>query len=317
MKKILIFNILLILLLSFITTFINQGLKKSGLDNFFPEWNDIINGKAGADIIIQGSSKAMVQISPKIMEQDLGLSVYNLGINGYNFHMQKMRYELYKKYNKKPKIIIQIVDVFSLQKRKDLFMYQQFYPYYNEKLVIDAIKTYKGFQKLRYYIPFIKYAGQSNYVKVGILESLGISHIKSNKYKGYEEHSQSWDTSFEKFKKDNPNGINTKLDLETIKLFEEFLKESNASNIEIFLIYPPEYYEAKKYLKDEKKIIEIYKYFSKKYRINFYDFSKDDMCKSKKYFYNSQHLNKTGAELFTKKIVDILKNIKHIPTVKN
>ena len=36
-------------------------------------------------------------------------------------------------------------------------------------------------------------------------------------------------------------------------------------------------------------------------------FSTDAISYQKKYFYNSVHMNKTGAELFTAKLIDTLK----------
>ena len=50
-------------------------------------------------------------------------------------------------------------------------------------------------------------------------------------------------------------------------------------------------------------VTELFKKFSKKYDIPFYDYSTDTLCFHKKYFYNALHLNKTGAEIFTNKLI--------------
>jgi hypothetical protein len=40
----------------------------------------------------------------------------------------------------------------------------------------------------------------------------------------------------------------------------------------------------------------------------FLDYSSDTICNNKKLFYNSQHLNSKGSEIFTKKLAkDLLK----------
>lgn len=41
----------------------------------------------------------------------------------------------------------------------------------------------------------------------------------------------------------------------------------------------------------------------------FIDYSNSYLCYDKKYFYNSQHLNKTGAELFSKEVSLKIKEI--------
>ena len=61
--------------------------------------------------------------------------------------------------------------------------------------------------------------------------------------------------------------------------------------------------------KTVKEIISLYQHFSEKYDIPFLDYSNDELSYSTKYFYNSQHLNRTGAELFTAKLADDLMEI--------
>jgi lysophospholipase L1-like esterase len=40
--------------------------------------------------------------------------------------------------------------------------------------------------------------------------------------------------------------------------------------------------------------------------IQFLDYSSDTMCRDTKYFYNSQHLNTAGAELFSARLAEDL-----------
>ena len=47
---------------------------------------------------------------------------------------------------------------------------------------------------------------------------------------------------------------------------------------------------------------------AQKYEFKFYDFSDSYLSKDKKYFYNSEHLNKGGSELFSKEVAKILTN---------
>lgn len=87
--------------------------------------------------------------------------------------------------------------------------------------------------------------------------------------------------------------------------------------LSIIFVNAPEYIQGQKFIKNRSQIIAIYTKYSKQYQIPFYDFSNDAICYQKKYFYNSVHMNKTGAELFTAKFIDTLKHSSIIKELNN
>src|SRR4051812_31298576 len=107
--KSLILTSILFVLAYLLQQLIDKGLSQSNFSTEYKEWDDITKSKINAEIIIQGSSKAWLQISPRIFEDEFKLSTYNLGMNGQCFPMQKWRLDMYLKYNKKPKYLIQVV----------------------------------------------------------------------------------------------------------------------------------------------------------------------------------------------------------------
>jgi hypothetical protein len=124
-------------------------------------WNDIYNANANCDIAIYGSSRAWVHIDPEILSDSLVNKAYNFGMDGHNFWMQYLRYLEHVKYNKKPSTIILSVDMFSLQKRNDLFQLDQFLPYmlWNSNIQ-EYTSSYIGYNKFDYYLPLIRYSGK-------------------------------------------------------------------------------------------------------------------------------------------------------------
>ena len=91
---------------------VETGLKKSR-SYYYAEWNDIFNSKINADVLICGSSRAYVHLSPKIIDTILHIKSYNIGMNGTQFLMEYDRFRIYLKHNKKPKYVIQTVDFAS------------------------------------------------------------------------------------------------------------------------------------------------------------------------------------------------------------
>ncbi|KUJ62184.1 hypothetical protein AR687_09180 [Flavobacteriaceae bacterium CRH] len=317
MKKfiinLLLFIIPVIILIYPLDYFISKNLKKSNSFGVgeYSTWNDILDGKINSDIVINGSSRAYEHINPVMITEQLHIPAYNIGMSGHNFWLQYLRHSLLLENNAKPKLIIHSVDIFTLEKKKNLSNYVQFLPYmlWNDKIK-DATISYNGFELIDYTVPLIRYNKSRDSKKV----ALSMAKIKTDKVgriKGYEPRDRQWNSDFDEAKK-KMKSYDIKLDNASIVLFDKYLKECKSQNIKVIFVYTPEYIEGQKFVRNRGKIISIYQNFSKKYNIPFYDYSNDSLSFKKEYFYNAEHLNKAGAELFTQKLIDTLKNTKEI-----
>ncbi len=273
----------------------------------FEVWNDIYNSNANCDIAIYGSSRAWVHIDPKILSDSLEFDVYNFGIDGHNFWLQYLRHLEFLKHNKKPKTIIVSVDVFSLQKRNDLYQLDQFLPYmlWNSNIQ-EYTSSYAGYSTFEYYLPLLRYSGKSNALKT-IIKNI----FKSQSSENYRNHgflgmNREWNNDLDKAKK-NRDTFKIKLDSTSITLFKNFINECRINDIHLVFVYAPEYIEGQNFVTNRKDIIQFFKDMSTKYSIEFYDYSNDSLCFNKKYFYNASHLNISGAEIFSRKLAGDLK----------
>ena len=282
----------------FITT---EGLKKN-TSNVYDVWNKIYNGEINSNLIINGSSIAEVQISPKILDSTLVTSSYNLGMSGYSFLMQKARNDVFLEHNKHPDIIIQIVGDGTLRKKEGLFQVAQFLPYLEDPIIANATKKYEGLSFSDYTIPFLKYSGKFKTITKGVASFCNVEFLTSDRYKGYTSNDFKWDSRFDDFKKENPNGKKIDISESIVKLFESYLNTETQKGTKIVLVFTPTFNELENYMLNRTKIINLYKSISKKYNILFLDYSKSDYTMNKELFYNANHLNKKGAELFTRKL---------------
>jgi len=273
----------------------------------FEVMNDIYNSRANCEVAIYGSSRAWVHINPAIISDSLNLSAYNFGIDGHNFWLQYLRNIELLKHNKKPKNIILSVDIFSLQKRVDLYNPDQFLPYMLWNSNIEKFTySYIGYNKTDYYIPLIRYAGKTQALRTSI--KIFITGIPKNKYRknGYLGMDRKWNTDFETTKA-KQKSYKIKLDQKSVALFEVFIQECKKMNINLFLVYTPEYIEGQSFVSNRTEVMDIFKNLSKQYNLTFFDYSNDEICLDKNLFYNAIHLNKYGAEMFTKKLASDLK----------
>ena len=300
----------------FTDLFISTNLKIGGCGEY-STWNYVFEGKVNSDIVIYGSSRALKHISPEIFIKSLHISTYNLGIDGHNFWLQNFRHRMLLKNNTKPKIIIFSIDMFTLQKRKDLYNLEQFLPYmlWNKEMQ-KVTSCYEGFNRYDYEIPLVRYFGRKQSLVSAIRVFSGHLGCSSYRIRGYQGIDRSWTTDF-----DNTKFTNKKyeviLDTETLLLFKRFLIECKSKNIKLIFVYTPEYIEGQKFVKNRGVVMSIFTNLSKQYHIPFYDYSSDPISHQKIYFYNANHLNKTGAELFTTKLIDTLKQSNLIKNLNN
>lgn len=301
---------LVTLILAFLGDYIvSSGLQKTRYDEF-AEWNNIYSGTIQADVLILGSSRAEVNVDPRILDSTLHCNSYNLGVDGHNFYLQHAKYQSYLKYNRQPKVILQIMDAFTLEKRKDLFRYEQFLPYFSDSLLTATIKTYKGYHKVEYVVPFLRYRRKPALISLGLAEYFNIYHKSTNhKYKGYNAMDLAWDSSFHNFIITHPAGERVTINNLSVELFDSFLKECRQKNIKVFLIYAPEYAPVHRYFINRDSIFGIYSALSKKYNTPFLDYSKHPLSSERELFYNSQHLNRKGSQKFSRMLAADLKKL--------
>lgn len=274
-------------------------------------WNDIYNSKIDCDLAIYGSSRAWVQIDPKIIEDVLDKEVYNFGIDGHNFRLQYLRHLEYLKFNKKPNHILLNVDVFTLEKRDDLYLQEQFLPYMLwNKNIHSYTSNYKGFSTSDYYIPFLRYMGRNSIFKE-VTSKIFKSDTIQFRNKGYKGFDKKWDESIDSLLSSEKK-YNINFHKETISLFEQFINECLKDNINVTLVYAPEYTDGQYYVANREEAMTHFKEISQKYKLTFLDYSQDDLSFRKNLFYNASHLNREGSQLFTRKLAQDFKQAQNL-----
>ena len=290
-------------------TLITNSLKKSKAKDYVV-WNDLVQGKINSEILVYGTSRARAHINPKILEDSLHSSVYNLGIDGYTFNMEYCRHELVMNYNAKPKYIIQTLDYHMLGKIENLYQYEQFYPYIDNPIILSTIKKYNGFNWFDYNLPLVRYYGSTKQIISAANILFRSSHNKGNRYKGFHNMDINWTGDFEKVKAKNIYIYQT-IENESLRLFEGYLKDMQMRNIKVIFVYTPEYIEGQRFVANRDEIMNLYNKISIKYEIPLLDYSSNSICLKKQYFLNAEHLNLKGSNLFSKMLaVDLKKYIK-------
>lgn len=289
--------------------YISKTLRKSNsyAKGEYSTWNAVLEGKRNADILVYGSSRAWVHVSPAILKDSLKMSVYNFGIDGHNFWLQYLRHKLYLKHNKNPKLIIQTLDFLTLMKQKTLYNPDQLLPYmlWNNEIK-EATLSYEGYKFFDYEIPLIRYYGKRNaFQEVKRLIQYPDANLPE-RILGYKGMDRQWNNDLQKAKLKYKK-IGSELDSKSVLLFEKYLQECQSKKIKMIFVYTPEYIEGQNLIVNRKEIIALYQQFSLKYNIPFYDYSNDALSMNQNNFYNALHLNKSGSEKFSRKFAARIK----------
>ncbi|SCY04691.1 hypothetical protein [Flavobacterium caeni] len=294
-----------------IDIFLSENLKQSNsfANKEYTIWNGLIDGTIDEPILIYGSSRAWVHFDSQMIEDSLGLGTYNLGIDGHNFRMQYLRHRL-ATTNTKPKLIVLSVDDLSLFTRPDLYNAEQFLPYllWNTE-IWSRIHHYNGFSSYDYLLPLVRYYGQLDAVKEVIRLKRTPEKNPVIRLKGYQGRDAQWLGDLNKVKPfAAPVG-------ELADLFTQFLKECQAADIKVILVYSPQYIEGQYLVTNRKEIFKFYRDCSRRFHIPFFDYSNHPLSMDRDNFYNAMHLNLKGSRLFTQDLIQKLKREPSISTI--
>jgi hypothetical protein len=268
-------------------------------------WNDIYSGKLHPDAVINGSSRAWAQYSPHILDSILNIDSYNLGLDGSPIYRQILKYNTYRRLNAKPKLIIQNID-YSTMSVYSGYKREQFFPYFFDKTFqkeSDSLEKYNFREK---YLPIYRYIGYPDLIQMGL--GFKMAKIYGSDYvldKGYYGKMLPWDGS----KLKEQTEIEYAQDTTALRIFDQYLVKVKAEDIKIVFVYAPLYVEATKKIKNIDGLYLMYDSIAKKHNIPILDYTYDLLSYDTAYFYNANHLNRTGAELFSAKLAHAIDSL--------
>ncbi len=307
--KMFIFCLIPLPLLFALDYLVDHGLRKSRY-TYYSEWNDIFDSKINADLLVLGTSRAWILFSPKAMDSAFHVNSYNLAMDGADFDFGYKRLKIYLAHNKKPKtIIVEVGFVKTLVGSDVLPGVQQFLPYMRDSSMWNFANSKNlSFSFFDRHFPLYKYNNELSLIKEGVMSYYG-KGSRGTKYKGYEPKVLEWDNAFSEFQRQNPNGWKPETSKAAIDEFYDFFGFCQSNNIKVIMVYTPVYIEATKMLVPEakEKLMSVFYDVSKKFNAPFYNYEQDSLCYNRDLFYNSQHLNKKGADLFNPKFVNDVK----------
>jgi hypothetical protein len=304
----LVFVILFFFLASITDALLTSFLRNSKHDDF-TTWTKVIEGNASSDIVVFGSSRAMVHFDCVYIETKMDKTCVNLGLNGSGPIMQKPLMDLYYENNSKPNTTVISLDVTSFVDKQegDVYNPPQYMPYLSNSTVFNNLtnidKTY-----WKYKIPLYDFAIYKENLHIAIKTALGQDpdwRIRRDA-QGFASMNTPWDGEFDTFKNKYPDGISYEVNIEKVKIVSEMIATAKENSENVVLVFPPVYEEFYKYLNNKDEILSTFTALSRSYDVKLVSFKESTISSEKDNFYNSQHLNANGAKKFNEVLVSQL-----------
>ncbi|NVJ47336.1 MAG: hypothetical protein HWE07_09420 [Cytophagia bacterium] len=277
---------------------IQEGLKTSNYREI-TKWDEVIQGGIDAELLIVGSSRALVHFDCEYIQKVTGKTCYNLGFDGTTFPLQKLMLELYLSQNKAPKEIIWSIDYHMFSRAPDYYGFEQLIPYQSNPFIRIMLSMHEtpGYQLE---IPIFRYSYNPKMKVIGLYSFFGKYESESVLKNGFRKQNKFWDGSFEEFKSNRKEVVFLNFEK---KLFEEFLRlnQELLNNGSISWVISPYFFEYNAMIKNRSHLLKKFDSSANHLQIPLIDFSQHEISYEKYNFYNSSHLSKKGVESFLEK----------------
>ncbi len=297
---------LFISLLYLTDAMIGAGLRRIKTSAFGVN-NQIMGGQVNADIIISGSSRALTHYDPRIIQEQTGHSAFNIGRNGSQTDMQLAFLKAYLNYNRAPRLVIHNLDLFSFVSSKEIYDAVQYIPYIRDDAIFAGIqRVYPDAWKWKW-LPLYGYLVEDmRFTWVRGLRALTGWQPPEDHFFGYQPRHIAWTNEFDEFRIKNPDGVRFPIEPAAVQDLTDLVELCSQHGIALLFVYSPEYAEMQTLERNREEIFSRLHALCARYNVPLWDYSDSPLTKNQMYFYNSQHLNATGASAFSRALAERL-----------
>ena len=253
----------------------------SGANNVI--WKDVMEGDASADLLICGDSRVNTDCYPPVIDSITGIKSYSNGVIGHHFNIQRLRYDMYRRYNDKPTLIVHFVDSWSF-KNVGEYDKHQFLPWmWNGAFVKEAFKLDPCFF-LPKAIPWIRYRGNHLFdlKRVSVKPIRGFFTYDPDHYRCFSEEELPFIPNFRNEGR-----------------FREYLSELSREGLKVVLVLAPICGSRSFERGSLQKTRSCFMSIAQEYGIPVLDYLQRPEYEDSTLFIDSVHLNRKGARVFS------------------
>ena len=252
-------------------------------------WRDVMEGTADADILIQGDSRAFNACSQAVIDSLLGRPAYNLTTIANPFPVQEFRYGMYRRYNRKPKLILQFIDEMFLRPGISEYDVIQFLPWMWNRSFSQGILSVSQRFFFENAFPVLRYHGYRPW-------NLAREPRRTRNGFYLPETEMFQDTVFHHVENETKKLYYIEYPLERLK---QFLRTSTEEGVRVVLVSPP-LHESFPFEDGEKeKTMQFFRSIAEDCGVPFFDASSMGIIHDSTFFLDEGHLNMKGSRVFS------------------
>jgi hypothetical protein len=310
-KTVVMFGLIGLVLLVCLSFLIDTGVRHSDLEET-GKVNKITNHVIDPDLIIFGSSVSQVGVDPAIIHERTNLSTYNCSINGTRFLQYKGLIDEFASYSKNNRYVVFVETFFSFETVDALTMPENFLSEIQNPNIYNSLYSIQPDLAWRCrYIPFYRYVPVSyRYYKQSVIgwHKMIVPSVNNDTNNGYLPVDRQWEADADDAI-NNMKPFKVQIDERIVQKYITTIQKLEANGEKVFLVLTPMYNQMFRRVTDITPVREVMKGIAEKTGANLLDYTQSSICEKKSFFYNSNHLNRTGAEVFSGQLADTLRNL--------
>ena len=297
MKKLFVYIISVIVVLvlaDWLFGFFADYQTKKGLKGDYIPVEYVMN-HCNEDVLILGSSVVLNSVKPSTIEDSLNVSCYNAGANGQTIiYYYTMLNCILKRYT--PKIIILGIRPTEF-KDENILRYNLLVPYYHTgNTEIDSVLESSGSYE-KYFLKSNFYRYNTIWFRILLYNFIGDNFVND---KGFLSHEKPKVPPI--LSKEDPEEYVSET---KIHILQDIINTCKSRNIKLFVFTPPTYCN----FSSQPMTISALQEKCEKNKIPYYnDVNCSEFMMHEDWFYDTSHLNKYGAEVYSKIMAERIKH---------
>ncbi len=289
----------------------NEGLRRVPFEEF-GKLNEIMAGTTPYDLLIMGNSRSLLHVSPYILDSALHTNAYNMGTIDGSLNADLALLHAYLDHHDAPRYLLMNFDWWlptDTLIRNEPFDYPKFYPYLDNKWVKKYLIPHSPQMKKVNTLPFLGLINYDDYKRTAALRGWTKSQRTVDVYKkGYFNRNAKFTG---KDPKDTPPMKDCTFSDEGIRELDELFTLCNEKNITIFVFIAPGYRINEQLKVRQQDRDQLQQLMKLRHVVFFQDYSLRDEFLAPSWYCDAHHLNKEGAEYFSRIIAHEIEGFIH------
>lgn len=297
LKKILLFSFLLVLALVTVHNYIQILLRKCPQGNI-AKVNAVMLHKLDAEVTIWGASTARVHFDTPLMEESLGMSCFNVGLDGTPFIQYSGLLQEYIKYSNEGRLLVLAIDINGFGDRSALYQGYAWLHYINNERMFKTILTIDEDLAIKSrYIPLYYLTSYDRRFLIRCLKwvYLGPDSNPELSNAGFHPNNVYWQNNQHR-PLDKPFKVMIKKSI--VDGMRKVIDGAISRKLQVALVVPPCYIEATKNMINRMEFENTLKSLERG-DVKVFNYLNSPISHNKINFSNNTHLDSLGAKLFT------------------